>query len=213
MKPLDDKFLMHRFSGENLKLSWDEYYLRYYKNMDDSTRQSLITSEKVYLERIVPLPECDYDFIKSHKSLLFWKVEALIQVLKCYPFKNNELIEFLGDSKDYVGIPFVWMLSYNESIDIELVMDKYPYTFYIDAMMQNKNFTEDIILKYWDFVFLKDTDYICRKLLSSYPFSLKFLKDHLTKFEISDSIEYVLRNNNISEETLNFFKSVNELLK
>lgn len=198
----------HRFSGDNLKLSWDEYYVKYWKELDRDTTKDILGTFKVDIFHILSnYTEFKYDLELAYKHTKeLSSTRVLMEFMKQYPFNDTELINLLDlpqDCRYYHG------LNENENINLDLFLTRFQISIHQHSLMRNPKLTEDLILRHWDTIM--KGEFTERLYLTSYNFSLEFLREHLTKFTLSDTIECICKNNTVSEEVTQFFKIVEEL--
>lgn len=200
----------HRFSGDNLKLSWDAYYVKYWKELDKEVTKEILGTFKVDIYNILSNYDefkYDLDLVYQHTKELS-STRVLASFMKQYPFNDcqlTKLIDLPSECRYYFG------LNENVHIDLDLFLTMYPFAVHQYSLVNNPNLTEELILKHWNTIM--KGEYTELMYLSTYNFSLEFLKQHLTKFTASDKIEYICKNYNVSEEVTTFFNVVRELEK
>lgn len=200
----------HRFSGDNLKLSWDSYYVKYWRELDDEVIKDILGTFKVDIYNILSnYDEFKYDLELAYKHTKeLSSTRILASFMKQYPFTDSQMINLLDlppDCRYYFG------LNENEHINLSLFLDRFSSSIHQYSLLTNPSLTEELLLKYWDIII--KGEHTERLYLSTYNFSLKFLREHLTKFTSSDKIECICRNSNVSKEVTDFFNIVQELEK
>lgn len=180
-----DSLWLHRFSGDNLKLPWDLYYIQEWKRISKKQLHILISKECIRFNNIAVHKNLPEDFIiyhigcfKKFYSLpnLFRRqrinLDTLEKILKVYPKDKNQIINSL------------FYYPENPNADIN-VIDKYIEHVSLSCMAYKKEY-EPVVDKYFDLIYEKLGD----SLIYCGSFSENFLMKHLTSFSIDDIISY-----------------------